>query len=65
MGDAGGVRRIAKRRLGDDNSLPVGVMSPSAARRVTFVERSVGIKLEQFLIGDLGRSEEGIVIRGD
>ena len=96
MGDAGGVRRVAKRRLGDrvkvdadnsfpagvmsrivkrrfgdkvkvdaDNPFPVGVMSPRAARRVTFVERSFGIKLREFLIGDLGRRGEGIVIRGD
>jgi len=69
IGDAGGVRRVAKRRLGDkvkvddDNSFPAGVMSPSAERRV--VERSFGIKLKQFLIGDLGRSGEGMVIKGD
>ena len=71
MGDAGGVRRVVKRRLGDkvkvdaDNSFPAGVMSPRAARLATFVERSLGIKLRQFLIGDLGRRGEGIVIRGD
>ena len=63
MGDAGGVRRFIKRRLGEsvtfvgDESLPKGVMSPSAERRI--VERSFGNSVK-FLMGDLGNSGAGI-----
>ena len=68
MGDAGGVRRLIKPRLGDsvaltgDVSLPKGVMSPSAERRC--VERSFGNRV-QFLRGDLGNSGAGIEVKGD
>ena len=63
MGDAGGVRRLNKRRLGDsvsfvgDESLPKGVMSPKADRRC--VERSLGNSV-MFLMGDRGNSGAGM-----
>ena len=64
IGDAGGVCRKIKRRPGDDvildgdSSLPPGVMSPNAGRR-----GDVGIRLRQFLIGDLGRRGAGIWVK--